>query len=320
MNDIMTDQEVEQALSTQAPIVSVPSAPPPALVPLASHSVQQVCSALAVAQGEFKTPKRTKPATVEGTTKDGRRYSYKYMYAPLEEIVDAVKEALAKNGLSRQQYLVARGNQTVLRTIIWHASGEWIASDYPIFPTKEGGQGFASGVTYARRYGLSLALGLAPEDDDDANIADGNIPGTSVANGNGKPADKPATTSAGKLATAPLPPSPPAQHPVDPQTGEISPHRIAIPLNGRGERDWIKWGGFLVAALEAARDSNEVEAWIKATAPDVTQCEKDYPKLHKRVQANIDMARKRFVDPASIEPEFMEASGPQGGARYANVG
>lgn len=311
MSDL-AEQQIEQALDqvSSSKLVHVP-APPPALIPLASPSVQQVCTALAVAQGEFKTPKRTKPATVEGTTRDGRRYSYKYMYAPLEEIVDAVKEALSKNGLSRQQYLVARGEQTVLRTIIWHASGEWIASDYPIFPTKEGGQGFASGVTYARRYGLSLALGLAPEDDDDGNIADGNAvtsgdtKSANVANGNS------VKVSTVKPTVGSMPKTPPTQQPMDNETGEVSPHRIDIPLNARGERDWVKWGGLLVAALEASRDGNEVEAWVNQTQPDVTLCEQEYPKLHKRVMANIDRVRQFYAtDPASREPEFMEANDP----------
>ena len=140
----------------------------PALVPLASPSCREVCTALAVAQGEFEVPKRTKEATVRGQTKSGGAYDYKYKYAPLEEIIAAVKNALAKNGLFRQQYLVSNGGIPVIRTIIWHTSGEWIASDYPIHQSKDGAQGFAAGVTYARRYGLSLALGLAPEDDDDA--------------------------------------------------------------------------------------------------------------------------------------------------------
>jgi ERF superfamily len=147
-----------------------PIAPAPALVPMASINCMQVCTALAAASGEFATPRRTAQVTVKLNT--GGSYTFKY--APLEEILSAVRPALSVNGLAVQQYLVHRSGQTVLRTIIWHASGEFIASDYPIFPTKEGPQGFASGVTYARRYGLSLALCLAPEDDDDGNAAEGN--------------------------------------------------------------------------------------------------------------------------------------------------
>jgi hypothetical protein len=173
----------------------------PVLVPLASPSCKEVCTALAAAQGEFEVPKRTKEAAVRGQTRTGGSYDYRYKYAPLEEIISAVKDALAKNGLFRQQYLVTKGNVPVIRTIIWHTSGEWIASDYPIHQSKDGAQGFAAGVTYARRYGLSLALGLAPEDDDDANEG-----GAKITDARRRPA----------------PPAPnPMDPPHDPETGEI---------------------------------------------------------------------------------------------------
>ncbi|MBO0710394.1 MAG: ERF family protein [Acetobacteraceae bacterium] len=142
----------------------------PPIVPLSSPQSSQVCAALANAQGKFRPPKRTKPVSYR--RKDGT--VTKYSYAPLEEIIDAVKDALAENSILRQQYLI-RGDDGgyCVRTIIWHASGEWIGGDYPVLYTRDtGAQGFAAGVTYARRYGLSLALGLAPEDDDDAEIAD----------------------------------------------------------------------------------------------------------------------------------------------------
>ena len=266
--------------------------PQPVFLPLASPSCAQVCAALAIAQGAMKTPKRTKEATIKGNG-----YSYTYKYAPLEEIVDAVKEALAANGLARHQYLVTRGSQPVMRTIIWHASGEWLASDYPIHPTKEGPQGFASGVTYARRYGLSLALGLAPEDDDDANVAE-QLPFTTSAapakapphaNGNGAP--KP---------PGPLPKEPPPPEVHDPETGEIGPHLIPVLQSQLGKADWHGWGLKLVTALQKSTTREEGEAWIRACQAALGNCERDVPKVHERVQANIRVMRERL-------PDFMEA-------------
>jgi hypothetical protein len=155
----------------------------PTMRPLASLDTTEVCTALAVAQGAFEAPKRTKTATI--TPREGRGYSY--AYAPLEEVVRVIQKPMADNGLSRQQYLVSKGGNWFVRTIIWHVSGQWISSDYPIFAEAMTQQKFQSGVTYAKRQGLSLALGLAPEDDDDANVADSNV----AQVGNGKDAAPP---------------------------------------------------------------------------------------------------------------------------------
>jgi len=135
----------------------------PRMQPLASADVTDVCTALAKAQGQIEAPKRTKEV---------KAGSYSYSYAPLEEVIRVIQKPLAEHGLSRQQYLVSRTGQWFVRTIIWHVSGQWISSDYPIFVEQMTQQKFQSGVTYAKRQGLCLALGLAPEDDDDANVAD----------------------------------------------------------------------------------------------------------------------------------------------------
>lgn len=135
-----------------------------------SRSVAQIVPALAAAQGKFRPAKRTKTATVR--TRDGS--SYVFSYAPLDEIVDAIKEGLAETSIARVQFLVPRGdNQYSVRSVIWHA-GEFLGNDYPVIVGKEGAQGFAGACTYAKRQGLCMLLGIAPEDDDDANIADGN--------------------------------------------------------------------------------------------------------------------------------------------------
>lgn len=136
----------------------------------ASPSCGNVFAALCEMQGAMSAPKRTKKARVQTKTGPG----YEYTYAPLDEIINTIKTPMAAAGLAYRQFLAARDGQWVMRTVIGHKSGEWMAADYPIFwDQSRGMQGFASGVTYARRYGLMLAVGIAAEDDDDANVADG---------------------------------------------------------------------------------------------------------------------------------------------------
>jgi hypothetical protein len=57
-----------------------------------------------------------------------------------------------------------------LTTILAHASGEWIASDWPVCPVAETERPHRMGaaLTYARRYALFTLVGIAGEDDLDA--------------------------------------------------------------------------------------------------------------------------------------------------------
>jgi ERF superfamily len=57
-----------------------------------------------------------------------------------------------------------------LTTMLAHASGEWIASDWPVCPIAEmaSPQRMGAALTYARRYALFTLVGIAGEDDLDA--------------------------------------------------------------------------------------------------------------------------------------------------------
>ena len=60
-----------------------------------------------------------------------------------------------------------------LTTMLAHASGEWIASDWPVCPIAEmaSPQRMGAALTYARRYALFTLVGIAGEDDLDARIS-----------------------------------------------------------------------------------------------------------------------------------------------------
>jgi len=73
----------------------------------------------------------------------------------------------------------------VLHTRLLHTSGQWIASEHPL-PMSGRPQEIGSALTYARRYSLSALIGIAADEDDDANAAEKRA----AKNGNGKPPDK----------------------------------------------------------------------------------------------------------------------------------
>jgi hypothetical protein len=71
-----------------------------------------------------------------------------------------------------------------LTTTLAHASGEWIASDWPVCPIVETAnpQRMGAALTYARRYALFTLVGIAGEDDLDApDLCDGPHSPTSSA-------------------------------------------------------------------------------------------------------------------------------------------
>ena len=66
-----------------------------------------------------------------------------------------------------------------LTTMLAHASGEWIASDWPVCPVAEiaNPQRMGAALTYARRYALFTLVGIAGEDDLDApDLCAGPLP------------------------------------------------------------------------------------------------------------------------------------------------
>jgi hypothetical protein len=80
-----------------------------------------------------------------------------------------------------------------LTTMLAHASGEWIASDWPICPIGDmaSPQRMGAALTYARRYALFTLVGIAGEDDlDGPDIHKGPVlPPASESNAAVKPAD-----------------------------------------------------------------------------------------------------------------------------------
>lgn len=129
-----------------------------------SDSIAKFAEAFAAAQGEMKNP------TKDNTADAGK---YKYSYADLAAVYDACKGPLTKNGISILQSPSTNQAGVSVTTMLIHSSGEWVSSTLTIGCNKNDAQGIGSAISYARRYSLSAMVGLAPEDDDDANAAVG---------------------------------------------------------------------------------------------------------------------------------------------------
>lgn len=106
-------------------------------------------------------------AKMDGALKDSANPFFKSKYADLSSVVSAIKPVAAEFGLGYIQVSHNVDNHAAIETVIVHESGESFSCGIVSVPVaKVDAQGFGSAMTYARRYSLSAAFGVCPEDDD----------------------------------------------------------------------------------------------------------------------------------------------------------
>src|SRR5262249_26799543 len=135
-----------------------------------SESVAALASALAQAQADLINPEKSLTGIIRtGRPGEGER---SFRYAPLASGLDIVRKTLGQHEIAIIQSTAIEKNAGVvnLTTMLAHASGEWIASDWPVCPVAETAnpQRMGAALTYARRYALFTLVGIAGEDDLDA--------------------------------------------------------------------------------------------------------------------------------------------------------
>jgi len=118
--------------------------------------MKNIASALVKAQAAFG------PAL-----KDKTNPHFRSKYADLGACIDAVLDALNAHGIALVQQTRQDDSGVTVETMFLHESGESLACGPLHVPAaKMDPQGFGSALTYARRYSLMTACGIAPEDDD----------------------------------------------------------------------------------------------------------------------------------------------------------
>jgi hypothetical protein len=145
-------------------------------MPRSSESVAALAAALAKAQAELVNPEKSLTASIRSGRVGEEERSFRY--APLSSGLDIVRKTLGQHEIATMQTTAI--DQTAgmvnLTTTLAHASGEWIASDWPVCPIAETANPHRMGaaLTYARRYALFTLVGIAGEDDLDApDLCDG---------------------------------------------------------------------------------------------------------------------------------------------------
>lgn len=104
--------------------------------------------------------------------KDANNPFFDSKYVPLENLTEVIDKVAPEFGLTYIQEDLTDTDKGMVgvTTLLIHESGEWIELE-PLFlkADKQTAQGYGSAITYARRYALSSAFGIASETDDDGN-------------------------------------------------------------------------------------------------------------------------------------------------------
>jgi hypothetical protein len=156
-------------------------------MPRSSESVAALASALAKAQAELVNPEKSLTATMKGERTGQQDRTFRY--APLSSGLEIVRKTLSQHQIAAIQTTAIdqAGGLVNLTTTLAHASGEWIASDWPVCPIADmaSPRRMGAALTYARRYALFTLVGIAGEDDLDAPDLDTVDVGAPNANGQG---------------------------------------------------------------------------------------------------------------------------------------
>lgn len=121
-----------------------------------------------IATAFVKAKKEFSPAL-----KDKTNPAFRSKYADLGACLEAVNDALLNNGIAVYQETHDDATGVTVETVMLHESGETLRSGKLHVPAaKQDPQGYGSALTYARRYSLMTACGIAPEDDDGNQATD----------------------------------------------------------------------------------------------------------------------------------------------------
>ena len=232
----------------------------------------KISSALVKAQKEFG------PALKTHTNP-----AFRSKYANLSACIEAVVDALNNNGIFLMQLTHECDNGVIVETVFIHESAEQMSSGKLHVPaTKHDAQGYGSALTYARRYSLMSACGIAPEDDD--------------GNAASKPPAKPLALTPRPSAPPPTPaPAMPVKLPAK-IAGKDVPWQLVITTHPDNDPDI--WGQTVmdatVLALDNAGSEADVMSIFKVNRNVFDELKKLTPNFYDDMMDEFKKAKLRF--------------------------
>jgi len=298
-----------------------------------SESIATLAQALAKAQIALVNPEKTMTATIPagrggngggGGSGPGAGAERSFRYAPLSSGLEIVRKTLGQHEIAvLQTTSLDEGNRMVrLNTVLAHASGEWIASDWPVCPISEvsSPQRMEAALTYARRYGLFTIVGIAGEDDLDApDLHDGPsgpTGGRTVTNGGH--ADASAQHSGSQYSESLSSTLVPTGRPTNGTRTIARPAAINFQQRRLLTEGSSRRADELIAELAALTNPEEATAWAQRVLPEKNRLQvEDAGRLEEAFsQRMVDLDQLNVpgglaVPDVEVVPALQPAPSPQ---------
>lgn len=130
------------------------------------EETKSLSTLLAEAQAEMPNPKKNR---------EGQKGYQKYNYATLDTVIDIIKKPLNSRGIFLTQPCEKTDDGTMrVRTVVMYGSERLVLDTKP-YEYDSDPQEFGKRETYARRYSLLTAFGLAGEDDTDGDTGPAKV-------------------------------------------------------------------------------------------------------------------------------------------------
>ena len=127
-----------------------------------SELMGTMAAALAKAQSEITNPEKSLTATIRSPFP--REGDQTFRYAPLSTGLDIVRKVLGRHEIATVQTTAIDHEAGLIRltTVLAHASGEWVSSDWPVCPVSDtvAPHRMGAALTYARPLPCSPWSGL----------------------------------------------------------------------------------------------------------------------------------------------------------------
>ena len=232
--------------------------------------MKNIATALVKAQKEFGPALKT-----------SSNPHFRTKYADLSACIEAVIDGLNNNGIYLMQLTDESDTGIKIQTVFIHESGEQMSSGWLFVPAaKHDPQGFGSALTYARRYSIMVACGIAPADDD------------------GNAASKPAPVVAPKPVAAPKPPEP--APPALPKKIEGADKEWQLKVSAQPDTDFSDWLAVVVdatvTALDTAANKDDVMNIWRTNANIFKIVEQKDSVAHKELLATFSTYKEAFAN------------------------